>query len=215
MTEYPIIKNQEVMNHFNTDAKAFILLKENLDQKKIINEIKLLIKDLNQLDFKDYTKFPEIKRWRQIYKENNIGLCSGLENLCRSQKYQRFPRINPIIDYFNLISVYHRISLGLNDLDKIKKIGSKIHFDLLKSDIQFKDFNDIVRIAEKNKPTYYVLNKDNIPEIITWNWNTKESNQFKITDSTKNYLLVIDCLTSLNKEEVSILERYISKIQKI
>jgi len=143
---------------------------------------------------------PKIDVWRKTYsafgakpKENK----SSVENLYRRILGGNSLRpINKTVDIYNFISLKYMLPAGGEDIDKMKG-------------------NIILTFAEKNEaPTILLGDKDARPphegeviyrddiSAICRRWNWREADRTKLTDETKNCILVIEGLAPITKQEI-------------
>ncbi len=143
---------------------------------------------------------PKIDSWRKAYsvfggepKKNR----SSVENLHRLiLNGSDIRHINPLVDAYNLVSLKHTLPVGGEDLDKMQ--------------------GDIcLRFASANEPAVLLLgDKDARPpkvgeviyadatSAICRRWNWREAERTKLTEATRNCILVVEGLPPAGKEEV-------------
>lgn len=152
-------------------------------------------------NIENLSQSPNIDVWRKAYstfgakpKEN---LCS-VENLYRLVlKGREIRRINTLVDIYNVISLKYMVPVGGEDLDKVQ------------GDIQ-------LTYAGENEPPVALLGdkepspprsgeviyKDDISSICRrWNW--READRTKLTEETKNCILVIEGLLPVTNKEIA------------
>ncbi|MBI5227883.1 hypothetical protein HY988_04820 [Candidatus Micrarchaeota archaeon] len=143
---------------------------------------------------------PKILCWKNAYakfggeaKKNR----SSIENLCLGTLNGRETRhINKLVDCYNLVSLTHLVPAGAEDLDKMK--GSIT--------LTFAGENELPVLLLGEKEPHpprkgEVIYKDEIGAICRrWNW--READRTKITEETKNCILVLEGLPPTTKEEI-------------
>ncbi len=169
--------------------------------EEIIAQIRKTKREIKEkYDAETLSSTPKIAVWIKAYsafgakpKENK----SSVENLYRMVlSGNSIRQINKLVDIYNLISLKHMLPAGGEDLDKMT------------GDI-------VLTFAEKNEPAVMLLGdkdarpphegeviyKDNISAICRrWNW--READRTKLTEETKNCILVVEGLPPAIKEEV-------------
>lgn len=104
--------------------------------------------------------------------------------------------INNLVDVYNFISLKHMLPVGGEDLDKMK--GGLF--------LTFADKNEtsVLLLGDKEpRPPHEgeVVYKDDISTVCRrWNW--READRTKLTEDTKNCILVIEGLSPVTKEEI-------------
>lgn len=75
------------------------------------------------LDRTELADIPSVAAWRRAYKRFGIKQTryrNSLERLLRRLRGgQRLPRINPLVDLYNAVSLAHRMPAGADDLDRV------------------------------------------------------------------------------------------------
>lgn len=142
----------------------------------------------------------KIDVWRKAYsafgakpKENK----SSVESLYR-QVLQgiNVKHINNLVDIYNLVSLKHMVPVGGEDIDKME--GSIV--------LIFAGSNEVpvLLLGDKEpRPPHAgeVIYKDNISAVCRrWNW--REAERTKLTEETKNCILVIEGLFPVTRQEV-------------
>ena len=98
------------------------------------------------------------------------------------QRNKTFPSINPVVDIYNSFVIDTLLSIGAHDLDKIK---GAINFRLSTGEEHF------IAIGGEEKKTFerdFVYADEE--KILAW-LNTRDSDLAKITEDTKNIILMI------------------------
>lgn len=165
----------------------FSLLTEQSDKIKAKYSLETLRED------------PKIFSWREAYAAFGAKpkkyTCS-VENLYRMilEGVQLRP-INKIVDIYNYISLKHMVPVGGDDLDKI---DGDILLHLAKGDELFIKLNSDEIDHPKEGEVVYIDNK----EVLCRRWNWRECDKSKMTEQTKNVMLVVEGLAPLSKVEV-------------
>ncbi len=135
----------------------------------------------------ELAEYPIIRKWRNIYKEFGEKKCrSSVEALIRrTVNGNKIPSINPLVDIYNLISLKYEFPCGGEDLDTITSDmeltyanGTEEFLSLGVSKIENPNVGEVV---------YKFSNT-----IICRNFNYRESDITKLTENTKNAILVME-----------------------
>ena len=143
---------------------------------------------------------PKIDAWRMAYsafgakpKEHK----SSVENLYRViLNGNNIRHVNNVVDIYNFVSLKHMLPVGGEDIDKMKG-------DIV---LTFAGPNEapVLLLGDKEpRPPHFgeVIYKDDVSTICRrWNW--READRTKLTEETKNCVLVIEGVSPVKKEEV-------------
>jgi len=159
------------------------------------------------------SQHPKIDVWRKAYslfggepKKNK----SSIENLYRKiSNGKSIGQINKIVDIYNVISLKYMLPIGGEDLDKMQG-------DLLLTYAQENEVPILLlgekeaRVPKKGEVIY----KDALGTVCRrWNW--KEAERTKLTETTKNIILVIESLSPIDPQETQqALQELKEKIEK-
>jgi DNA/RNA-binding domain of Phe-tRNA-synthetase-like protein len=143
---------------------------------------------------------PKIEAWRKTYtafgakpKEHR----SSIENLCKLVLSGVDLRpINKLVDIYNTVSLKHVLPAGGEDLNKMQ---GDLHLTFAgQAEIPVMLLGDKELKAPKEGEVIY---KDEVSTICRrWNW--READRTKLTESTKNAILVIEGIPPMTKAEV-------------
>jgi len=143
---------------------------------------------------------PKINSWRQVYKSFGVKpkeYKSSVESLYkRILKEDELRHINKVVDIYNYISLKHMLPVGGEDLDKIQ------------GDIQLTYAGDnepaVLLLGDKEEKSPEegeIIYKDEISAICRrFNW--REATRTKLTEDTKDLILVIEGLPPITNEDV-------------
>jgi len=143
---------------------------------------------------------PNIVSWREAYRKFGAkpkDYPSSIENLIRRiLKGEQVRHINKLVDVYNVISLRYLVPVGGEDMDKIKG-------DVLLT-IAGNNERAIFLLGEKEaRPPYAneVIYKDDNGAICRrWNW--KEADRTKLTEDTKDAVMVIEGLPPVGREQI-------------
>jgi DNA/RNA-binding domain of Phe-tRNA-synthetase-like protein len=146
------------------------------------------------------SEHPHIAPWREAYRKFGAkpkDHPSSIENLVRRVlKGQPVPRINPLVDLYNTISLRHLVPVGGEDLDAVE--GDVLL--TLASDRELPVH--LLGEAEARPPKPgEVIYKDGLGTLCRrWNW--KEAERTKLTAGTRRAFLVIEGLPPVGRDLV-------------
>ncbi len=182
-----------------------VIYATGVDNKKEIPEIEGLFKEasvsLKQafIGLENPGQHPTIAAWRDAFKKFGTDpkrYRSSVEALARRVlKDESLPRINTLVDLYNYISVKYALPVGGENTDAIQ------------GDLQlaFADGTEefIVLNGTENDPPERgeVVYKDD-RGVICRMWNWREADRTKLTQETKNAVIVIDAIPSTEKAQV-------------
>ncbi|MCX8022880.1 MAG: phenylalanine--tRNA ligase beta subunit-related protein [Syntrophorhabdaceae bacterium] len=137
---------------------------------------------------------PHIKAWRDAFSKVGISpskYYSSIESLVRRiLKGGPFPRINPVVDLYNAISLKYLVPMGCHALDNIE---GDIRLCFAKGGEPFIPIEGgETEFAESDEVVY----KDN-REILTRRWVWRQSHKGKIEADTRDVFMPIDVLEGL------------------
>lgn len=142
---------------------------------------------------------PKIDAWRKAYSSFGAKpkkYRSSVENLYRMiLEGAELRHINKIVDIYNYISLKHSLPVGGDDIDKIE---GDITLKFAKGDEPFVELNSG---ETKNPREGEVVYADN-EGILCRRWNWRECDKSKMTQETKNAVLVVEGLPPATRGEV-------------
>lgn len=157
----------------------------------------------------ELSEYPVIRKWRNIYKDfGEKKSRSSVEALIRRTiNGNEIPSINPLVDIYNLISLKYELPCGGEDLNTIT---SDIELTYAKGTEKFLSLG--ATETESPNEGEIVYKFDDI--IICRNFNYRESDITKLTENTKNAILVIESVIEENNNLEKALEE-LSQLVKI
>ncbi|MBS3152824.1 hypothetical protein J4230_05440 [Candidatus Woesearchaeota archaeon] len=190
-----------------------IIIAKNIINKGIPEDIINKIKE-NEIrkNYKTETlsEHPKINCWRKAYsifggepKKNKSSIEALYRRILNGEELRH---INKLVDAYNFISLKYMLPIGGEDIDKIE------------GDVE-------LTFAKKNEPKTLLLGdkeqrsphegeviyKDKISAICRrWNW--REAERTKLTEDTKNCIIVIEGVSPIKKEEI---EKAILELKEI
>ncbi|MFC1687604.1 B3/4 domain-containing protein [Patescibacteria group bacterium] len=171
-------KNSEVMSSIH-DAEE--KLRNNFSKTKSVNQ------------------HSRILPWRNAYKafgSNPHDYRNSIEALVRRAiKGKKLYSINTLVDLYNLISLKYIVPVGGED---INSISGDVQLDFANGTEYF------IRLGgEKNEPPSAgeVVWKDD-QGVLCRRWNWREADRTKLTENTKNAIIVIEGLPPVVREDI-------------
>jgi DNA/RNA-binding domain of Phe-tRNA-synthetase-like protein len=158
-----------------------------------------------------WVEIPVVAAWRGAYRKfgaNPHDYRSSIEALVRrTAKGNPLPRINKVVDLYNFISLKHLAPVGGEDLDRVK---GDIVLGFARGDESFVLLGDT---EEKSPDPGEVIYKDDAG-VLCRKWNWREGDRTKMTEDTKNAILVIEGLPPVGETEIAIAIQELSDLIK-
>lgn len=179
--------------------------------EEIIKSIRVAENEINEkIDLETLSQHPKIDAWRKAYSafgaKPSEHRCS-VENLYRVVlKGAAVRQINKAVDIYNLISLKYILPLGGEDLDKIK--GN------IKLTIAGPNEPAVLLLGDKEaRPPHHgeVIYKDD-ESAICRRFNWREAERTKLTEETRNAILVAECLPPATNEEIQAVTNELSTL---
>lgn len=134
---------------------------------------------------------PRIKPWRNAFTKLGISgskFPSSVESMARRiLKGDPFPKINPLVDLYNSISLKHLVPMGGHDLDTLQ---GNIYLRFAEG---WEPFTPMGGGEGITVPKGELVYRDDA-EVLTRNWVWRQCEKDKATDKTKNIFIPIDVL---------------------
>ena len=174
------INNQE----YNPEIGQKLAEQEKLLPQNILGELR---------------EHPKIAAWREAYRKFGAkpkNYPPSVEALAkRVLKGHSLPRINKLVDLYNIISLKYLVPAGGENLDKT--IGD-IHLTIADGDEEFIPIGENESRPPKSGEVIYKDERG----VICRRFNWRESERCKFTEETKNAILIIEGLPPTNKKEL-------------
>jgi DNA/RNA-binding domain of Phe-tRNA-synthetase-like protein len=140
---------------------------------------------------------PRIKPWRTAFSKLGISgskFPSSIESMARRVlKGDPFPKINPLVDLYNSISLRFLVPMGGHDLDTLE---GNIH---LRFSEGWEPFTPMGGGETMTVPKGELVYRDD-REVLTRNWVWRQCEKDKTTEKTKNIFIPIDVLGEVGRE---------------
>ncbi len=152
---------------------------------------------------------PRIKPWRTAFSKLSISgskFSSSIESMAkRVLRGDPFPRINPLVDLYNSISLKYLVPMGGHDLNTIK---GNIY---LKFTEGWEPFTPMGGGETMTVPRGELVYRDD-REVLTRNWVWRQCEKDKATEETKNIFIPIDVLGEVGRERADEIIRELSDL---
>jgi DNA/RNA-binding domain of Phe-tRNA-synthetase-like protein len=140
---------------------------------------------------------PRIKPWRTAFSKLGISgskFPSSIESMARRiLKGDPFPKINPLVDLYNSVSLRFLVPMGGHDLDTI---AGNIHLGFAEG---WEPFIPMGGGETLTVPKGELVYRDD-REVLTRNWVWRQCEKDKATEKTKNIFIPIDVLGEVGRE---------------
>jgi len=152
---------------------------------------------------------PRIKPWRNAFSKLAISgskFPSSIESMARRVlKGDPFPKINPLVDLYNSVSLKYLVPMGGHDLDTLE---GNIHLRFAEG---WEPFTPMGGGETTVVPKGELIYRDD-REVLTRNWVWRQCEKDKATEKTKNIFLPIDVLGEVGRERA---EEIIQELQAL
>jgi DNA/RNA-binding domain of Phe-tRNA-synthetase-like protein len=140
---------------------------------------------------------PRIKPWRTAFSKLGISgskFQSSIESMARRiLKGDPFPKINPLVDLYNSVSLRFLVPMGGHDLDTTE---GNIHLRFAEG---WEPFTSMGGTETATVPKGELVYCDD-REVLTRNWVWRQCEKDKATEKTKNIFIPIDVLVEVGRE---------------
>jgi DNA/RNA-binding domain of Phe-tRNA-synthetase-like protein len=139
---------------------------------------------------------PRIKPWRTAFSKLGISgskFPSSIESMARRiLKGDPFPKINPLVDLYNSVSLRFLVPMGGHDLDTLK---GNIHLWFTEG---WEPFTPMGSGETVTLPKGELVYRDD-REVLTRNWVWRQCEKDKATEKTKNIFIPMDVLGEVGR----------------
>ena len=147
--------------------------------------------------FEKAQEHPRIKPWRTAFSKLGISgskFPSSIESMARRiLKGDPFPKINPLVDLYNSISLRYLVPMGGHDLDTLE---GNIHLRFAEG---WEPFSPMGGGERMTVPKGELVYRDD-QEVLTRNWVWRQCEKDKATEKTRNVFVPIDVLGEVGSE---------------
>ena len=193
------IVNEKLFDEYE-GLKIGVSTCKNIDNTKLKKDItgeteniKAHIK--NKFADVELANYPVVRRWRDIYKSfGEKKSRSSIEALIRRLlNGHDIPSINPIVDIYNMLSLKYEVPCGGEDIDTINNDIELTFADGTESFI-------CLGSTEEEHPNEGEIVYKSGNTVMCRNFNYRESDITKLTENTKNCVLVIESVVTDNSD---------------
>jgi DNA/RNA-binding domain of Phe-tRNA-synthetase-like protein len=205
---------QKELFHFLPDLTIGVVVARSVDNTHPSPEMSdLLTQTLEELR-KNFMvdkpqEHPKIKPWRTAFSKLGISgskFPSSIESMTRRMlKGDPFPKINPLVDLYNSVSLKYLIPMGGHDLDTLK---GNIHLRFTEGWEPFTPMGGGETAMVPKGELVYCDDK----EVLTRNWVWRQCEKDKTTEKTKNIFIPIDVLGEVGRESADEIIRELSRL---
>ncbi len=194
--------------------KIGVVTARNIDNHGFSDEIMLLIREKEKeirenYDTETLSQHPKIHSWRGAYSSFGAKpkkYKSSVESLYRMiLKGLDLRHINKIVDLFNYISIKHTIPAGGDDMEKV---DGDVTLKFAVGDEPFIALNSKEKETAKEGEVVYADSK----EVLCRRWNWRECDKTKMTEETKEVILVVEALPPVTGEKLKEVEEDLSRL---
>ncbi len=201
------IVSKEIFDKF-PDLNIGVVIAQSIDNAGVSEEIIRLLREKEteirqNFDSQTLSQTPKIDCWRKAYSafgakpKDNL---SSVENLYKLVlKVSEIRHINKLVDIYNFMSLKHVVPLGGEDLDKI-------HGDI-KLTVAGSNEPAVLLLGDKEPRAPHegeVIYKDEVSAICRrFNW--READRTKLTEQTRNVILVAEGLPPTTRADVELI----------
>lgn len=182
-----------------------VIIARQIDNTGSADEIIELIREREKEIRENYntetlSQEPKIESWRKAYSVFGAKpkkYKSSVENLYRMiLKGVDLRPISKIVDIYNYISVKHMVPAGGDDA---AKVDGDIVLRFAGGDERFTALNSDETETAKEGEVIYSDDK----EVLCRRWNWRECDKTKMTEETRNVVLVVEGLPPVTKQEMA------------
>jgi DNA/RNA-binding domain of Phe-tRNA-synthetase-like protein len=152
---------------------------------------------------------PKIKPWRTTFSKLGISgskFPSSIESMARRiLKGDSFPKINPLVDFYNSVSLRHVVPMGGHDLDTLE---GNIHLRFAEGREPFTPMGGGETMVVPKGELIYCDDR----EVLTRNWVWRQCEKDKVTEETKNIFIPIDVLGEVGRERADEIIQELSQL---
>lgn len=181
-----------------------ILVVKNIDNTGSNPEITTLLREIEKQtqaipDIESVNDYPKVAAWREAHRKFGSSPKKYPPSVAavfrRIYKGGQLPMINKLVDIYNAISLKHVVPAGGEDLDSC---NGDIQLTFADGTEEFIELGS----SENNPPEKgEVVYKDE-KGVICRRFNWREADRSKLTENTKNAVLVFEGLPPVTPEEI-------------
>jgi DNA/RNA-binding domain of Phe-tRNA-synthetase-like protein len=138
----------------------------------------------------DLASHPAVAPWREAYRRFGVKPSahrSSIEGLLRSIRSRGVPSVNPLVDFYNAVSLRHLLPCGGEDLDAIQ---GDLRLTVATGGESFVPLGGTESMPPQPGEVVYADDAG----IVCRAWNWREADRTKLTNDTRRAVLVIEAL---------------------
>jgi DNA/RNA-binding domain of Phe-tRNA-synthetase-like protein len=143
----------------------------------------------------DLADVPELRSWREAYKAFGVkktSYRSSIERLLKNiQRGAGLPRVNALVDAYNMVSALHRMPIGADDLDRVTP---PLAFRYSRPGDTFVALGDPAAEADPPKPGEIVY--ADAEKCLCRRWNWYQDARSAVGPHTTRAVLTVQTLTA-------------------
>lgn len=159
----------------------------------------------NNWQYQNAQSHPHIAAWRQAYQRMGISgkqFPSAIESLSRRVLSGRsLSYINPLVDFYNAISLHYIVPVGGWDIDDIE--GGDMFLRLTRGGEQFVELGQPNAVSADAGEVAYADSSELITRHFVW----RQSEKAKIVQATNNFFLISEILSDISREVAENVQR--------
>jgi DNA/RNA-binding domain of Phe-tRNA-synthetase-like protein len=197
------IVDGEIFQRFPNYIRAIVVAKE-INNHGLRPEVEEMLREAEArcealFAQENLTTHPRIANWREAYRELNAKPgknYSSIEALARrARSGSPVPYINTLVALMNGFSLRHLVPCGGDDLESVQgdlvlrlATGEELFTPLGGTEISHPELGEAIYVDEEQ-------------QVLCRRWNWRQGDATKITHSTRNVLINIDCLSPVETQE--------------
>jgi DNA/RNA-binding domain of Phe-tRNA-synthetase-like protein len=199
------------------DLTIGVVVASGLDNTRPSSEIDQLLREAVEGLPKNFVgdkaqDHPRIKPWRAAFTKLAISgskFPSSVESMSRRiLKGDPFPKINPLVDLYNSVSLKYLVPMGGHDLDTLR---GNIHLRFAEG---WEPFTPMGGGEKAVVPKGELVYRDD-REVLTRNWVWRQCDKDKATEQTRNIFIPVDVLGEVGSQRADeIINELSEKIPK-
>lgn len=188
-----VVYCRNIDNHFSGNEIEEEFSKEKQSIKDRFAEVEL-------------AQYPVIQKWRQVYKSfgEKKKRCSVEALIRRTVNGKEIPLINPLVDIYNTASLKYELPCGGEDL---AKVNNDIELTLATGQEDFLPLGEEELEHPQEGEIVYKSGND----ILCGSFNYRESDITKLTNDTKECVLVIEYVNNNETDNLQEMLNYLSE----
>jgi DNA/RNA-binding domain of Phe-tRNA-synthetase-like protein len=192
---------QKELFHILPDLTIGMVAATGVDNTRSSKEIETLLSQALEEMKRNFVvdkaqEHPNIKPWRVAFSKLSISgskFPSSIESMAkRILRGDPFPRINPLVDLYNSVSLKFLVPMGGHDLDTLK---GNIYLKFAEG---WEPFTPMGGGETMTVPKGELVYRDD-QEVLTRNWVWRQCEKDKATEETKNIFIPIDVLGDVGR----------------